>query len=351
MKIKLKPTKTPTSAIETTHCLPEKYHPYQVKDADVECLHWEGHTIASQTVQQDAAWIEQSVMEVNEDVWIQATTEEGLLFLCCALEGPSVNSVIEGFGKTLFKEAHMRLCYIPSGTTHYSLVKKGFYVFFYIGVPQLAVQEDHLAPHILQYLLAKCRQQYNGSLLQQNIMITPPTTAAIHQLRWGGRDNPLLQQHATFVSQEYTQALHHLHRNKQITPTGMLVAIKAKDLIDFHFSEKKSDKQYEKKRDKQNEELNIELLANAVGTSSSKLQTAFSRVIGQSIWEYYRETRMLRAQELIAENPEIRVQPLATILGVSTDHLTKCFCERCGLTTSEYIKEVHARLIQEALRG
>jgi methylphosphotriester-DNA--protein-cysteine methyltransferase len=60
---------------------------------------------------------------------------------------------------------------------------------------------------------------------------------------------------------------------------------------------------------------------------------------------------MLRAQELIAENPEIRVQPLATILGVSTDHLTKCFCERCGLTTSEYIKEVHARLIQEALRG
>jgi transcriptional regulator GlxA family with amidase domain len=79
-------------------------------------------------------------------------------------------------------------------------------------------------------------------------------------------------------------------------------------------------------------------LAHRVGTNQTRLGRAFQTHLGMSIFEYLREQRLVRAQELLATTGQ-QIQQIADTVGFKRPgDFTTAFRLRFGLTPREYRK-------------
>lgn len=77
-------------------------------------------------------------------------------------------------------------------------------------------------------------------------------------------------------------------------------------------------------------------LASALGTNAKRLNEAFRKCVGVTVFEYLREERMREACTLLAETT-LEVQAIATSLGFSTGaNFATAFKDRYGLSPREY---------------
>ncbi len=83
----------------------------------------------------------------------------------------------------------------------------------------------------------------------------------------------------------------------------------------------------------------LKALAHRIGTNHSRLGREFQDHLGMSVFEYLREQRLVRAQELLADGKR-QIQQIAEAVGFKrTGDFATAFKRRFGLTPREYRKQ------------